>query len=76
MTYLDVKEADSLEEYGTKLLAYGGERLQKVGTTFGFESAEFEVALGRWSEIYRLQTKMWPTDVDISIVDNIPANLR
>jgi len=64
-------QGDTLEEYQVKLLAYAGERMDKVAHTFGRHSAEYQLALGRWSGIYRLQVKAWPDDSDLAQLNSL-----
>jgi len=72
IAYADV-QGDTVEEYGANLLAYAGERIAKVIATYGEGSPEVEKALNRWSEIFRLQVKMWPDDVELGeLLDDLP----
>jgi hypothetical protein len=71
MMYREVAGA-TIEEYGANLLAYAGQRITKVQRVYGDDSPEVADALARWSEIYRLQIKMWPDTQDISALDGVP----
>lgn len=56
---MDAADRQSLE---SRLLVYGGQRINTYRKRFGLDSPEYKQAVERWSAMYKLHLQGWDSD--------------